>query len=179
MRTWVGVLLIVVIIGTGILVASCSKNSTSSIVTAPGAPRPGEPISKHFTSVVERLSNNTFKVTIKPIPPTDPEIYIPSDGAATLIRPIILDAKDNDIYFHLPDRTFMARYCSLIPDQDGKLRHFTRIMIIDLTKVPKGTYTITARVEVGEEGKRAEFSKHNFLGAMTTTVRGRYKLVVK
>ena len=65
------------------------------------------------------------------------------------------------------------------PNKDGRVRGTSRTFKVNTTKLPKGTYIVSARVEVCEEGKKATLSKTNFLGSMTTIVHGHYKLVVK
>lgn len=67
MWRWTGVVIaIVVLAGIGVLTSSGGKKKPTAVkpTTAPGSIRKGEPVSKHFESVLERLSDDTFRISV-------------------------------------------------------------------------------------------------------------------
>lgn len=62
---------VVVLAGIGVLVSFGGKKKPTAAkpTTAPGSIRKGESVITHFESVLERLSHDTFRISVKPIPP--------------------------------------------------------------------------------------------------------------
>lgn len=180
MWKWTGVFAaIVVLAAVGVLVSSGGKKKPTAAkpTTAPGSIRNGEPVSKHFESVLERLSYDTFRISVGPIPPIDPEVYLAPGPTKALL--LVLDAKGKEVSGFPEDAIVRITMSDGPPDKDGKVRRTSRTFKVNCAKLPKGTYIISARVEAGEEGKKATMSPSNILGSVATRVRNSYELVVR
>lgn len=188
---------IVVVAVVGVSIYSAKRHSPTPIAamppSAPGSLRPGEKVSPHFISSIERVTSDTYKVHVKPIV-VDPDVYLPGDdGGASMIELLVLDEKGNEAatwvrYDYPPSPGEPKRPVTAIqlitrtigpPDKDGLNRRITATFKIDIKKLPKGTYTISARVEAGEEGKKAVQESSNLYSYVATRVTNYFTLVVK
>ncbi len=174
-------MVVLLLAGVGVIV-SCGKKKSAPAkpvipTTAPGSVHKGEPVSTHFESVLEKLSYDTYKISVKPIPPIDPEVYLATGPTKAVL--LVLDARGREVSNLPEDAIVRITMSDGPPDSDGKVRRTSRTFKVNPTKLPKGIYTISARVEAGEEGKNAAMSQSNYLGSMTTRVRNSYEFVVK
>lgn len=182
MWRWLGFLVVLVLLaGVGVIMSSGKKKPAPAkqiaLTTAPGSIRKGEPVSTRFESVLERLSYDTFRVSVKPIAPIDPEVHLaPGPTKAVLL---VLDAKGREVSNLPEDAIVRITMSDGPPDSDGKIRRTSRTFRVDPAKLPKGAYTISARVEAGEDGNKAVTSQSNFLGSVATRVQNSHELIVR
>lgn len=73
---------------------------------------------------------------------------------------------------------FISSIEKIAPDKDGLNRRITATFKIETKKLPKGTYTVSARVEADEEGKKLVQESSNLYSYVATRVTNSYTLTV-
>lgn len=92
---------------------------------------------------------------------------------------LVLDTKGGEVSGLPKDAVVRITMSDGPPDHDCKVRRTSRTFRVNPAKLPKGVYTISARVEAGEDGNKAAVSQSNLLGSIATRVQNSYEFVFR
>lgn len=184
----ISIVAVVAVVAFALLTGSAgNKNPTNGVQSAIGSLRPGEEVSPHFIATVIKIDDRTFRIRVEPYG-SPRNVYIHPEG--TYMEPLMFDDKgnpvDNDRRSPAEDTPASGSDFAITVSRyqpgpavgpEKSVLQDERLFSIDKRKLPKGVYTISARVEVCEAGPAAKAGKL-LSGAIATRVRGAYKLVI-
>ena len=184
---WMAIIMVLLIAGAIIIwkLGSQTTPVRRTISSAPGSLQPGEAVSPHFVASIDRPAHNTFRVAVMPTP-TNKNVCL--DSGSTMIRLLVLDQKGNKVAGTMPltrpENPNLPQFAverigveDGPPGPNGTVRWERRTFIVRTHKLPKGKYTVSARVEVAEEGPGA-VQGLCFNGAIAARVTNYFTLVV-
>jgi len=168
--------------------SSGHKTASGGVQSAIGSIRPGEEISPHFVATIAKVDSHYFKIRITPQANAN-NVYLHPEG--TYMEPMLFDGKGNQVSNdrrpeseqHTAEKpsdfVFTLRRRSPGPAVGPykSARYDERLFSIDTRKLPAGTYTVSARTEVNEEGPEAKAGKLDS-GNIAIVVRGADTVVV-